>query len=536
MSLRELEHGGSPRNSSILSDPPSNFSIEAVLSESLSKLSHDDRLEIEEEIHGVACRAANETPELIQLSLAVFDDQVNLKKENNPSITVLRNVVRIWQLNGSSRSSCYLNDPAIRLRFLRCDRFDVTKAVQRLVDFLELMSDLFGDFVAERSVELNDFNHSEQELLRQSRNQYLPFRDSNGRRVLTGIGNCNFHMEVKLRYKVMMYLHWTASEDVETQIKGIVILCWPFDEAKDKTWEHDIRPGFQNLIPKYHRRHIDGLPVRVTSWQHYYEDTPYFRFLSSVYIFYIVKHSPYRSVYKVHYGSQTELLYKVAGYGVPVELVPMSNTFKVKFDNHRDWLNVIRTKASLNGTHQKDIVDCPRCNDVVFRKGPASRKYNRGNAYYRELIEDLSLEHFTGDTDVKFNLTILVMEKIENRGGRFLKWKNMWVVDENAEQVRKKIASAFKQINRNRKNGDSQQLVQAIKHATVINKPEETETSNPKSKRDDGEVEEIPISSIENEHNEFLFVQARKRLKYTENDIGNSCFGTCFHPIELTQK
>ena len=501
------QHGGSSR-SSILSDPPSNFSIEAALAESLSNLSYDDRHSIEEEIHGVNCRAANETPELIQLSLAVFDEQVNLKKESNPSITVLRNVVRIWPLNGSSRSSCYLNDPAIRLRFLRCDRFDVTKAVRRLIDFLELMTDLFGDFVAERSVELNDFNDSEQELLRQSRNQYLPFRDSMGRRVLTGVGNCNFHMEVKLRYKVMMYLHWAVSEDVETQIKGVVILCWPFDEAKDETWEHDIRPGVQNPIPTYHRRHIDGLPVRVTSWQHFYEDTPYFRFLSSVYVFYIARHSPYRSVYKVHYGklqfnhvawcicvvvviaivifpnplilhlgSQTELLYKVASYGVHVELLPiMSNAFKVKFDKHCDWLNVIRTKA----TRQEDIVDCPRCNDVVFRKGPASRQYNRGNVYYRELIEDHSLQHFKGDTDVKYDLTILVMKKIESRGGRFLGWKSfdgnpkksMWVVDENPEQVRRKIAAAFKQINRNRKKGESQQLLKAIEHAT-----EETDVS-----------------------------------------------------------
>jgi hypothetical protein len=295
--------GEYPR-SSVLSDPPSNFSVEAALSESLSKLSYGDRLDIEEEIHGVKCRATNETPDLIQLTLAVFDDQVNLKKENNPSINVLRNVVRISAYtNSSGKSRCYLNDPAMRLRFLRCERFDVDKAIQRLIDFLEFMSELFGDFVAERSVQLSDFSDKEEALLMQSRNQYLPFRDSNGRRVLTGIGNCNFHMELRLRYKILMYLHWVVSEDVETQIKGIAIICWPFDEAKDDTWEYDIRPVMQSPISDYHKRHINGLPVRVTSWQHYYEDTAHFRFLASVYVFYVVRHSPYRSVYKIHFGT-----------------------------------------------------------------------------------------------------------------------------------------------------------------------------------------------------------------------------------------
>jgi hypothetical protein len=184
---------------------------------------------------------------------------------------------------------------------------------------------------------------------------------------------------------------------------------------------------------------------------------------------------------------------------VPAELVPMSHGFKVKFGNHRDWINVIRTKARLNGTHQEEIVDCPRYNDVVFRQGPASRR-NRGNSYYRELIDNFSLEHFRGDKDIRLNLVMLVIEKIESKGGRFLEWKNMWVVYQDVEQVRIKIASAFKQTNRKKKKGESEQLVQAIK-----------------------------ITG--NENNEFIFVPATKRLKFSEND-DNSCFGKGFHPTE----
>merc|ERR1712176_265019 len=83
--------------------------------------------------------------------------------------------------------------------------------------------------------------------------------------------------------------------------------------------------------------------------------------------------------------------------------------------------------------------------------GGPSMKLNRGNVYYRELIEDLSLKHFTATNDEKYDITKLVIKKVEERGGRFLDWKNkMWVVVKDTEQARKKVAAAFKQMNRDR--------------------------------------------------------------------------------------
>lgn len=293
---------GSGRKSSLfLSDPPDSFTPENLLAEELKRMSYDDRVEIEEEVHGVGCRATTETPQLIELSLAVFDDQVNLRKENDPKCYhLLRNVIRCT--NFSNPSKCYLNDTDVRLRFLRCERFDVDKAVQRLIDFLDFMSELFGDFVAERPVSLSDFTKEEEMKLTQSRYQFLPFRDRSGRRVLVGVGNCNFHLDRILRYKIFMYLLWVASEDVETQIKGFVILCWAFDEKDDSTWENKISAGLSKKLKGYSEKQHKALPVRVASWQHYYLDTPYFRVLASLFTFSFVRTSPNRSVFKVHFG------------------------------------------------------------------------------------------------------------------------------------------------------------------------------------------------------------------------------------------
>ena len=290
---------------SILPDPPSNFSVETSLADELLKLDFKDRAELQEEIHGVRCGAAEETPEFVERSLSEFDAELNARREQTPTNNVLRNVVPISSLDEeaakAAKSKCYLNDPDVRLRFLRCDLFVVEKAVARLITFLEFTSDLFGDFVAERPIRISDFNSKEEIALQNSRVQYLPFRDRSGRRVLASVGTSNFDLDVNLRFKILMYLHWVVSEDVETQRKGVVIITWIFDEAENKTWEKTLRPAMKNGIRPVHSKHFASLPVRLASLQHYYvHDTLFFRSMAALYVFHV--EAECRKLYKSHFG------------------------------------------------------------------------------------------------------------------------------------------------------------------------------------------------------------------------------------------
>eukprot|EP00534_Pseudo-nitzschia_fraudulenta_P004390 CAMPEP_0201126250 /NCGR_PEP_ID=MMETSP0850-20130426/25300_1 /ASSEMBLY_ACC=CAM_ASM_000622 /TAXON_ID=183588 /ORGANISM="Pseudo-nitzschia fraudulenta, Strain WWA7" /LENGTH=538 /DNA_ID=CAMNT_0047394611 /DNA_START=30 /DNA_END=1646 /DNA_ORIENTATION=+ len=522
-----------------LPDPPSNFTVEGSLSKELLKLSFTDRTEIEEEIHGVRCRAAEETPELIKRSLSGFDNKLNEKKEGDPGSNVLKNVVRIEATEGVNReptgdqsSKCYLNDPDVRLRFLRCERFVVEKAVQRMIDFLEFMSELFGDYVCERPVRISDFSREEEAALQNSRNQYLPFRDRSGRRVLAGVGTCNFHLDMELRFKILMFLHWSVSEDVETQQKGVVMLCWAFDEANDSTWEKEFRPIMPKKLHEFHRKQNRALPVRIASNQQYYRDTAFFRTLSALYVFGL--NSYHRSIYKVNFGEQTELLYRAASYGIPVDLMPISCTGTLKFANHIAFINVLKFK--LDPKNGEEIVECPRAYDVVFRKGVTSR-HNPGNLHYRELIESFSVEHFKGNKNEKFEITMRIINKVEERNGRFLEWLNkrqMWFVSTDRDKVRKKIAAAFKQFNRTR--GDSLQIEKTILKtvASIEDIAPDTETATAANGRKASVI------------NEFDFIQATKRRKvdmftpfgtnkheFIDIDFGGlSCFGKSFFPTE----
>jgi len=249
----------------------------------------------------------------------------------------------------------------------------------------------------------------------------------------------------------------------------------------------------------------------------------------------------YRSVYKVHFGEQTELLYKLATYGVPVGLMPISSTGTLKFDNHRALLNVARTKMMMmrpEGCCDVEIVECPRFQDVVIRKGLASR-YNPGNTFYRLLLENYSLEHSKGDNIKKAKITMLVMKEIESQNGRFLKWlkwEQMYVVYTDRDQVRKVIAAAFRQYNRQRV-ADLRQLKKPIKDAELRQLDQPTEIAEPRqldqvigneeSRQLDQAIESAIVLGNADEY--YFMENPAKRYKTAQHD--DSCFGKGFFCI-----
>jgi len=526
-------------DSDLMPDHPSSFDASACLAEELMKMSFTDRNQIEEEIHGVGSRSVTETPELIERSLAQFDFELNARRERDSIKTkkLLRNVIRITpkftsatsqsaseaasaSASASPKSSCYLNDPAVRLRFLRCELFIVGKAVQRIINNLEFMRELFGDFVLERPVTLSDFSREEETALMNSRIQYLPFRDRSGRRILCGVGNLNYHIDPRLRYKFSMLLHWYSSEDVETQKKGIVMVLYLFDETSN-SWEKSLRPTIKEDVASYHKKQNSSIPVRITSLQWYSPDKPLFRFLWALYI-YKQRDSPLRFL-KAHFGVQTEILYKMSSYGVPVELIPVSSTGSLKFSNQCAWVNVLRTKEmSPKDLIGKEIVECPRSCDVVFRQGNSYTKKQAGNENYRELLAFYSNDHFGGDKNKKYKITKLIIEQIESQGGRFLEWenkRNTWLVLTDVGNMRKRIAAAFRQRNRSR-GGESKKLDKTIENVNCI------------ISADRDSPEPIANSPLQ----EYYSIDHQSKRQKTTG-CGHFCdnksvFGKCFNPID----
>lgn len=321
--------------------PPNDITVENSLSKELMKLSVNDRTAIEEEIHGVA-GDTEETPEFLASCLHKFDNELMTLKNSmrrfekrkqtqqmeNSDVDssrthgdedFLRNVIRIspdyeeeeeedstdstMRTSGDEselKRSCYVNDPKVRLRFVRAERYDSKKAAKRFVKFLKFTQELYGNFVADRPIQLSDLKtREEKRALANVSFQFLPFRDRSGRRVFVAVGTCGYDIEPKLRIKVMWYMYWIASEDTESQRKGVIVIGWP---SEDNIWEQSLRSSIKNHEGVYQNKVFNGLPMRVAGVHSCFDDHPIYKIVISLFYFAL---DPYlKAKFKVHTGKR----------------------------------------------------------------------------------------------------------------------------------------------------------------------------------------------------------------------------------------
>lgn len=158
----------------------------------------------------------------------------------------------------------------------------------------------------------------------------------------------------------------------------------------------------------------------------------------------------------------------MSGYGIQPSMLPITSSGILKYNNHSQFLSVQRDREMDPVNFLKCFASCPTSEDVVFRQGPAF-KNNPGNIFFRELIHQFCEEHRNASRDEKHAITKLLMEEIQDRQGRFLMWnpkRKCWNVCEDSSVIRKKIASALKQYNRQRKA--AQELNEAFEIGKAI--------------------------------------------------------------------
>jgi hypothetical protein len=164
--------------------------INDLLANDLLKLSLQDRNAVNEEIHGVQTIAPQEDPTMIRVALIDMEAFI----EEMPWKTKVA-YLRSQELYPNT----YINTPEFRLRFLRCDLFDAKKAAIRMVNFLDLLTDLFGDYVLKRPLQISDFSWEEMQVFRRGHFQLLPYRDRSGRRIFAYVGGLAMDLHLTIR-------------------------------------------------------------------------------------------------------------------------------------------------------------------------------------------------------------------------------------------------------------------------------------------------------------------------------------------------
>lgn len=389
--------------------------VDDLLSKELLELSIKDRTAIQEEIHGVKCLALTETPELLEdalfkLAIALDNDEFippQKKKAYRKS----------QELDKS-----YVNEKDFRLRFLRFTLFDAEEAAEKIVNFLEIAMELFGEFLLERAVRLSDFDNRELKYFREGEIQLLPFRDRSGRRILVNM-NSLMPREDKniynLRSKIMLYMIWVAGEDVDVQRKGLVFLV-RFTSNYELS-VYDIR-----RIRNAPHGHISvSISVRPCAVHICSPCSTLYR-LSHAFILLRIKQEG-RMKIKIHYGESVELQYALHSYGIPTEHIPLTFSGNIKDGNIKQWLKG-RVYAEAP-EYDSEVVECPQLEDVLFRQGVSSVSY-RGNSRVHRLIEkryDENLNSGPKRGTVKSKREKVVQEIIKEMhlsGGRFLVWND----------------------------------------------------------------------------------------------------------------
>jgi len=430
--------------------------VDQLLSRELANLDVEGREAILEEVHGVRCITPEETPLLLETSLARFNEELE-------SIHIKPAFNRSQELS-NPRVPSYVNTDEFRLRFLRCEIFDAKRASARMCRFLDTLMDVFDgkEELLLRPPRLSDFSKTEYAILKSGSFQLLPYRDRSGRRILTmamDMSLANFRMTTKILYYFML----VASESVESQRRGLVKVLYPSNFSKATSPTLPTREN-QLLAAKMNASY----PIRLVAMHICHPDTFFFRLLRALLI--LTKHGDGKFRVVAHYGLYTEWQYQLMGYGIPIDLLPISPTGNIKTLMLQQWIRVRKMKESQFGQEKKDLppgsddsddssvvpcnnaIECPNLNDVVFRPGK-SYMVHPGNVMFRSLIESKIDEHFAATRSEKAAIAWSIVREVELKGGRFLKWDNRgwWTEFEDRSEIRYKIPTYFRDFTRNKK-------------------------------------------------------------------------------------
>ena len=123
---------------------PSPEDTYALLAQELNKLSIKERDTIYADIHGVAEHNDEETEEMRRNSLM----EMELAIENISRKSAY--------LQAKSQSAAHVEDPNLRLKFLRAHCYNISDAARAFVSFFESKKELFGVQKLSKNIELDD--------------------------------------------------------------------------------------------------------------------------------------------------------------------------------------------------------------------------------------------------------------------------------------------------------------------------------------------------------------------------------------------
>lgn len=430
--------------------------VTSMTASELNSMTSAERTYLLEDVHGVGDVSPEETdPKIMRERLYAMDIALQ-SIPNKPAFNEAQ------CLCGGSPGG-FVNDPNFRVKFLRAERYKPYQAAKRMVHTLQVTFETFGRDSLVRPICLSDMmldkgnQGTDTFLFSGNYFQVMPFRDRVGRRIVVRSGREIFssdQIDNQTRLKAFLYICQQLSDDVECQLKGVVLMAFPLERTnKIPTVDQNVKLIFRMVSNKI-------VPVRISAVHICVQDSPWFRLASSL----IIKAFPreFRIRTRVHIGSVEECCYKLMAYGIPSDQIPITSSGIIKCADHKKFIAYCqeREDAMLRNGENFKVIFCPSSKDVLVGRGPRIKSHI-GNEVYRDLLRSKYEEYNSVSVTKKKEISFDIIRKVHAYGGRFLLPISIGWVETDDETARSKVSIAFRDVRKainatmNRKYGNS---------------------------------------------------------------------------------
>mgnify|MGYP003336145436 CR=1 FL=1 len=287
--------------------------------------------------------------------LATIVDLERSKSSSSIASKALRNVVAGSCNSGSAAGAtpnccCYVNDPRVRLRFLRSERFNPQKAAQRYFQSLSVLHEYFGDDALKRQLYISDLTTEEIRYLKNKGEfQLMNSTDSVGRRIYFVFFAASHYSLLRIKRRIHVFLlHSVVAEDVVAQRKGIVFVGSPdplpasnSSASSSQLMASAGRGGNpaseMDIHVKSFREIIKGLPVNISATHLCFPNEQRFEAFVAVLLVVLGEDARARSISHTNSGSSImQMMYTLQNFGIFD--FPLTHTGTIKTKNVKDFV------------------------------------------------------------------------------------------------------------------------------------------------------------------------------------------------------
>ena len=284
------------------------YYTDADLASDMNAMSVQERLAMQEEIHGVLRKSGDEggmpeeTEEFVASRIQAMLKEVALMSPASRRLA--------WEKAVFFKPSLS-QDRSLLLMFLRARRFQPLASAILLVNYFETKRDLFGDELLIHRIRWTDLTEEEQSMVRAGLYEVLPGRERAGRGVaLNRVAFWDVEGNPRGLMRCIWYSRGIIQDDPEMQRRGVVIVA-------DFTGKWVVSP-LQSLRFTQRVTHslVNNAAFRVASIHMLFDGTSFDTFFHAA----RGNHNKENRLrHRFHFGSPLELQYSLRSFGIIID-------------------------------------------------------------------------------------------------------------------------------------------------------------------------------------------------------------------------